>query len=189
MCVVRSLRIRSVCENRVHTCGLNADAYDARMIVQRAFSSPNFALSLLLLLGCSSAILRAQPRVTDTTVDLSVTNGLIRWWPNLFDVRDEITGQEGVVMGVLPPVETGADDETEFGRQTGWVQLQPAITNEVFTLAFWVFCRANRPIPICSGEIHFQGAPGRRISGVLHLSLSLECSYRRAWSVHKPGDQ
>jgi len=24
-------------------------------------------------------------------------------------------------------VETGAEDETEFGRQTGWVQLQPAI--------------------------------------------------------------
>ena len=82
--------------------------------------------------------LLAQPGLTGPTADLPVTNGLIRWWPNLFDARDEITGQEGVVMGVLPPVETGADDETEFGRRTGWVQLQPAITNEVFTLAFWV---------------------------------------------------
>ncbi|MHC1769377.1 MAG: LamG-like jellyroll fold domain-containing protein [Verrucomicrobiia bacterium] len=78
-------------------------------------------------------------------VDLPVTNGLIRWWPNLFDVRDEITGQEGVVMGLLPPVAPGAEDETEFGAKTAWVQLQPAIPNEVFTLCFWVSCREDRP--------------------------------------------
>jgi hypothetical protein len=83
----------------------------------------------------------AQSLPSATVVDLPVTNDLIRWWPNLFDVRDEITGQEGVVMGVLPPVETGAHDETEFGRHTGWVQLQPAVPNEVFTLAFWVRIR------------------------------------------------
>ncbi|HRZ36301.1 MAG TPA: two-component regulator propeller domain-containing protein [Candidatus Paceibacterota bacterium] len=77
---------------------------------------------------------------------LAVTNGLIRWWPNLFDTRDEISGQEGVVMGVVPPVEPGADDATELGRETGWVQLQPALTNEVFTLSFWVRCRAARPL-------------------------------------------
>lgn len=45
-------------------------------------------------------------------------------------------------MGVLPPVTSGAEDETEFGPRTGWVQLQPAITNEVFTLAFWVKIRS-----------------------------------------------
>ncbi len=78
-------------------------------------------------------------------VDLPVTNGLIRWWPNLFDVRDEITGQEGVVMGLLPPVAPGAEDETEFGAKTAWVQLQPAITNEVFTLCFWASCRKIGP--------------------------------------------
>jgi ligand-binding sensor domain-containing protein len=73
--------------------------------------------------------------------ELPVTDGLIRWWPNLFDVRDEMTGQEGVVMGVLPPVETEGNDDTEFGPRTGWVQLQPALTNEVFTLSFWVRAR------------------------------------------------
>jgi hypothetical protein len=50
-------------------------------------------------------------------------------------------------MGLLPPVETGAEDETEFGEQTAWVQLQPAIRSEVFTLCFWVRCRRDRPDP------------------------------------------
>ncbi len=86
--------------------------------------------------------LNAQP-IPAPQFQLPVTNGLIRWWPNLFDVRDEVTGQEGVVMGVLPPVATGADDETAFDRHTSWVRLQPAITNEVFTLAFWVWPRPN----------------------------------------------
>lgn len=95
-------------------------------------------LAILLWPLCSSGIAFAQQGVAPALLDLPVTNGLIRWWPNLFDVREEITGEEGVVMGVLPPVETGADDETDFTDGTGWVQLRPAITNEVFTLAFWV---------------------------------------------------
>ena len=107
---------------------------------------------LLLTLDASGGSILAQPLADGTMVDLPVTNGLIRWWPNLFDVRDEITGQEGVVMGVLPPVETGAEDETEFGRQTGWVQLQPAITNEVFTLAFWVRVRDVLSTPRLLGQ-------------------------------------
>lgn len=101
----------------------------------------------LLALGWLGAVLNAQP-IAAPQIQLPVTNGLIRWWPNLFDARDEVTGQEGVVMGVLPPVATGAEDETEFGWQTGWVQLQPAITNEVFTLSFWVRCRTNQPTPV-----------------------------------------
>jgi signal transduction histidine kinase/ligand-binding sensor domain-containing protein len=97
----------------------------------------------MLLLGFLGENSRAQTQSERLPVDLPVTNGLIRWWPNLFDARDEITGQEGVVMGVLPPVEMGADDETEFSQRTGWVQLQPAITNEIFTLSFWVRLRAD----------------------------------------------
>jgi signal transduction histidine kinase/ligand-binding sensor domain-containing protein len=93
---------------------------------------------LVLAQAGAGGSIHAQPLPSPTMIDLPVTNGLIRWWPNLFDTRDEISGQEGVVLGVLPPVETGAEDETEFGRHTGWVQLQPAIPNEVFTLAFWV---------------------------------------------------
>lgn len=71
-------------------------------------------------------------------VDLPVTNGLIRWWPNLFDVRDEVTGQEGVVMGVLEPVESKEEDPTRFRKGGVRLQLQPAVTNEVFTMVFWV---------------------------------------------------
>ncbi len=98
------------------------------------------------LIGLTCISLVGQPVAGGGVIDLPVTNGLVRWWPNLFDARDEITGQEGFVMGVLPPVPTGAEDSTEFGRATAWVQLQPAITNDVFTLSFWLLCRTNRPV-------------------------------------------
>jgi signal transduction histidine kinase len=97
----------------------------------------SFAILLFCLLSFNLALADQSP-LPALVPDLPVTNGLIRWWPNLFDVRDEISGQEGVVMGVIPPVETGAEDPTEFSTETGWVQLQPAITNQVFTLSFWV---------------------------------------------------
>jgi signal transduction histidine kinase/ligand-binding sensor domain-containing protein len=103
------------------------------------------ALFAFLLIFSPAFILSGEPASNDTHIDPRIIDGLIRWWPNLFDARDEITGQEGVVMGLLPPVETGAEDETEFGRRTGWVKLQPAITNEVFTFSFWVICRRDRP--------------------------------------------
>ena len=88
------------------------------MILQRARRVGLFAIGSWLLLGLWGGGSHAQAQSERLPVDLPVTNGLIRWWPNLFDVRDEITGQEGVVMGVLPPVEAGAADETEFGRRT-----------------------------------------------------------------------
>ena len=96
-------------------------------------------LWLLLALILLSRELSAQNSTSSLQIDLPITNGLIRWWPNLFDVRDEITGQEGVVMGVLDPVPSGLDDPTRFRKDGARLQLQPAITNEVFTLAFWVF--------------------------------------------------
>lgn len=68
---------------------------------------------------------------------LPVTNGLVRYWPNLFEARDEVTGAEGQVMGVIPARETGSADDTLFDGINGWVQLRPAITNEVNTLAGW----------------------------------------------------
>lgn len=104
-------------------------------------------LRLFLSLLCAPAWLAAQTSLPPLPLDWPITNGLIRWWPNLFDVRDEVTGQEGVVVGVLPPVETGAADETTLGRDTGWVQLRPALTNEVFTLVFWAFVSREAPTP------------------------------------------
>ena len=65
-------------EDRVHTCGLNATAYSAFMTVQRASQIRKFARLPLLLLGCSCEFLFAQPQVTGPTLDLPVTNGLIR---------------------------------------------------------------------------------------------------------------
>src|SRR5438876_701077 len=99
--------------------------YSPSVILRRATQFRVIAISVALLAGGSYESLFAQPRLAPAIIDLPVTKGLIRWWPNLFDVRDEISGQEGVVMGVLPPVETGADDEAEFGQRTGWVQLKP----------------------------------------------------------------
>jgi signal transduction histidine kinase len=97
--------------------------------------------------------LQAQERV----LNLPVANGLIRWWPNLFDAHDAITGQEGIVMGVLPPVETGSQDETEFGALTGWVQLQPAVTNQVFSFSFWVRIHPQQAITRVLGQESAEG--------------------------------
>lgn len=68
----------------------------------------------------------------------TVTNGLIRWWPNLFDAREVLSGVDGVVMGVLPQVPEGQPDPTEFGLETGWVLLRPSLTNQVFSASFWI---------------------------------------------------
>src|ERR1051325_11267546 len=69
---------------------------------------------LLLCVLSASSILPTKAAPFPPGPDLPVTNGLIRWWPNLFDARDEITGQEGVVMGLLPPVSSDVEDTTEF---------------------------------------------------------------------------
>lgn len=77
------------------------------------------------------------------SASLAVTNGLIRWWPNPLDSRDEVTGQEGVVMGVQPPHESRDLDASWFTRERGWAQLKPAITNESFTICFWIRPQSN----------------------------------------------
>lgn len=79
----------------------------------------------------------------------AVTNGLIHRWVNLFDVHDEVTGLEGRIMGVVPPVPPGQNDDTAFDQPAGWVELQPPITNEVFTVCFWA-----RLIPFADPASH-----------------------------------
>ena len=64
------------------------------------------------------------------------TNSLIRWWLNPFDGVERLSGTEGVVMGLLP--RTDAEEEESFRASVGWVQLEPPITNDVFSLACWV---------------------------------------------------
>lgn len=114
-------------------------------MIRRVLQSWNVLILLLIEVFLAGNVCSGQSPPPNPVYDLPVTRGLIRWWPNLFDVHDVITGQEGVVMGLLPAVETGAEDPTEFGRNTAWVQLQPAITNEIFTLAFWMMSRSKRP--------------------------------------------
>ncbi|MBL9167612.1 MAG: hypothetical protein JNN07_07710 [Verrucomicrobiales bacterium] len=67
-----------------------------------------------------------------------ITAGLIRYWHNLFDARDQVTGTEGTVRGVLPPPTPTLDQETIFERSTGWVELKPPITNAIHTISVWV---------------------------------------------------
>lgn len=93
---------------------------------------------LAILLGLLLACIPGWTQAQEQPGPLAVTAGLIRWWPNLFDARDEVTGQEGQVMGVLPAIEPGMTGETTFSAGTGWLLLRPALTNGVFTTSFWI---------------------------------------------------
>ena len=65
------------------------------------------------------------------SVDLPVTNGLIRWWPNVFDVHDQITGQEGVVMGThkvwVQLQTTGSKEDKDHQKRLARQQSDPEI--------------------------------------------------------------
>ena len=54
-----------------------------------------------LLLSAACFSLGAEPSPLGPARP-AVTYGLIRWWPNLFDARDQVSGEDGVIMGVLP---------------------------------------------------------------------------------------
>lgn len=120
-------------------------------------------------LGASAPEPTAAPQKSGSSLlPGALTSGLIHWWPNVFDVHDEISGQDGAIMGVLPRVEDGAVDETSFGLDTGWVQLKPAITNDTFSACFWVHWKAW---PDAKAAIVAQRASDRawgfRVMGVL----------------------
>ena len=68
-----------------------------------------------------------------------ITEGLLHYWPNLWDARDEVTGREGVVMAVLPPAAEGAPDATRFHDETGWVLLPvPLRADQAWTVSLWL---------------------------------------------------
>jgi signal transduction histidine kinase/ligand-binding sensor domain-containing protein len=77
----------------------------------------------------------AQP-VDAANTSTMPTNGLIRWWPNPFDGVEHFSFTEGVVMGLLPA--SGVEQEDSFRAAVGWVQLEPAVTNDTFSVACWV---------------------------------------------------
>ncbi|MBE7500569.1 MAG: ATP-binding protein [Verrucomicrobiales bacterium] len=74
-----------------------------------------------------------------------ITEGLLHYWPNLWDARDEVTGREGVVMAVLPPAAEGAPDATPFHDETGWVQLPVQLrADQAWTVSLWM--RPTAPV-------------------------------------------
>lgn len=98
----------------------------------------------------------------------SITNGLAHFWPNLWNARDEVSGAEGTIMGILPGITNGVPDEIEFCDQSGWVQLPADLPNsKEFTVAVWV--RPAAPIR--------QGA----------VVLALHCGQQRWWLQHREG--
>lgn len=65
-----------------------------------------------------------QPSDLDATgtsppVRPAITAGLLHYWPDLWDAQDEVTGQEGVIMAVLPPAAEVGPDEIPFHDETG----------------------------------------------------------------------
>ncbi len=129
-------------------------------MVQRIFQLRSFALGLVLCLVCFVKNLPAQPQPFAPFSVLPVTNGLIHWWPNLFDAQDEITGQEGKVMGVLPEVSTNSFDDTAFNAATGWVQFPEAsFASNAFTLAIWI--RSDKQPNTGNVVLGLHGSEGR----------------------------
>jgi signal transduction histidine kinase/ligand-binding sensor domain-containing protein len=90
-------------------------------------------LGLAFLLGCSVSLFASE------SVRPAIINGLIHYWPELWDAYDEVTGQEGVIMAVLPPAAEDGPDETPFNDETGWVQLPVRLrADQAWTLSFWM---------------------------------------------------
>lgn len=134
----------------------------------------------VILTGSILGLLFGDPNQTfgqPAAPTLPVTQGLIRWWPNVFDGRDVVTRQSGVLMGVFPPAVTGERDPAQFGWEHGWVQLRPAITNEVFTLCFWMRTAPERQTSTVIGLGQQSGTNAwyfASADGGLHFAISRE---------------
>lgn len=95
----------------------------------------------LLLLALLPWVLSAQPAMD------SLTQGLLHWWPDPAEGTDRITGRRGVRRGFGPVAE---ESEVRFGYAAGWMELGPGITNQTFTVAFWVRPSFKNP-PVTDG--------------------------------------
>jgi signal transduction histidine kinase/ligand-binding sensor domain-containing protein len=85
----------------------------------------------------------AQP-APPLPIALVVTNSLVHFWPNLWDAHDQVTGQDGYVMGILPNVPSDKPDTTPFNDASGWVQLPARVpADSAFTVTVWF--QAGRP--------------------------------------------
>ncbi|MCW5556698.1 MAG: LamG domain-containing protein, partial [Verrucomicrobiae bacterium] len=62
-------------------------------------------------------------------------SGLLHWWPDPVEGTDEVTGRRGIRRGFG---ELEAEPEVRLGYAAGWTELGPGITNQIFTLTFWM---------------------------------------------------
>jgi signal transduction histidine kinase/ligand-binding sensor domain-containing protein len=108
------------------------------------------------MMALCGALAGSTNSLPDLLIRPAVTNGLVHFWPNLWDALDEISGQSGFIMGILPEVEPGTPDETPFGDETGWVQLPVRLhPHDAFTLTAWFRAeQAVRPASVVLG-LHF----------------------------------
>jgi signal transduction histidine kinase/ligand-binding sensor domain-containing protein len=127
-------------------------------------------LSIVAVWAATLPLLTGVPaELTPPTRRPAITDRLIHYWPNLWDVQDEITGRAGVVMGILPPAVEGVPDETPFNDETGWVQLPVALSAEQpWTVAVWL----KAGPPIWSGSV----------------VLGLHSSSHHWWLTESPAD-
>ncbi|MFN0066977.1 MAG: hypothetical protein ACKVYV_05005, partial [Limisphaerales bacterium] len=62
-------------------------------------------------------------------------SGLLHWWPDPVEGTDEVTGRRGIRRG-FGALEARPD--ARLGHAAGWTELGPGLTNQTFTLTFWM---------------------------------------------------
>lgn len=95
-------------------------------------------IAILAAWSCTATAARSVDQVFPASNLPPITNGLVHYWPNLWNARDELTGVDGVIMGVLPEIANGAPDDIAFSDQTGWVQLPVDLRSSEFTVCLWL---------------------------------------------------
>ncbi|HRI13786.1 MAG TPA: hypothetical protein PLX89_12365 [Verrucomicrobiota bacterium] len=70
-----------------------------------------------------------------TQVAALEATGLLHWWPDPVEGTDEVTGRRGIRRG-FGALE--AQPDVRLGYAAGWTELGPGITNQTFTLTFWM---------------------------------------------------
>jgi signal transduction histidine kinase/ligand-binding sensor domain-containing protein len=111
------------------------------------------AASLGLALLCANVSASINP---GESLRPAITNGLVHYWPDPWNARDEITGEEGAVMALLPEASSG--DQIEFRPATGWVRLCASELSPAFSISCWLRWEDqsnDRPVVLwCEGESH-----------------------------------
>ncbi len=108
---------------------------------------------LAVVLACPNLFGSVDPAQSLRPV---ITDGLVHYWPDPWNARDEITGKEGTLMALLPEGSAGGQEPIQFGPAIGWVQLRASQLPPAFTISCWLRWEdqnANVPVVLwCEGE-------------------------------------